>query len=374
MLVKEIKYSYNDISITPHRTTVIEHREDCNPFDDNGFLPIFTAPMSSVVDENNFNIFEENKIYPILPRSCDIKIRLEYSMEGKWASFSLSEFELYFCDESNVEHYNNFDKKALIDVANGHMEKIYKLVRKAKKIHGNNLKVMIGNIANPLTYYDVYSCGADYVRVGIGGGSCCITSSNTAVHYPQASLVSEMAEVKNNIKKTYCLNDEDLPKIIADGGIRNYSDVIKALALGADYVMIGGLFGSLIESCGKMYTKTHDGNTIFINRNDYDSIKEEDNMFVLVNEHDKTVIDNLYKVIYGMASKQGQIDIDGEKHKTSEGIIKEIKVTTNLNKWVDNMIAYLRSAMSYISVNKVCQMKFAKCILISDNAKNSINK
>ena len=93
----------------------------------------------------------------------------------------------------------------------------------------------------------------DFIRVGIGGGSGCITTSNVSTHYPQASLIDECY----NIKKQLLLETEDiLPKIIADGGIRNYDHVIKALALGADYVMIGSLFAQCIESAGEKTNKT----------------------------------------------------------------------------------------------------------------------
>ena len=81
----------------------------------------------------------------------------------------------------------------------------------------------------------------------------CITTSNVSIHYPQASLIDECY----NIKKQLLLETEDiLPKIIADGGIRNYDHVIKALALGADYVMIGSLFAQCIESAGEKTYKT----------------------------------------------------------------------------------------------------------------------
>ena len=374
MLNKVIKYSYNDVSVVPSKISEIEHRSECNPFYEDGFLPIFTAPMSSVVDESNFDIFEENKIHAILPRNCELNVRIKYSLENKWAAFSLAEFEDFFCDETNLQHYSKLDKKALIDIANGHMKKMYQLVSKAKKIHGDKLKIMIGNIANPETYKEVWKCGADYVRVGIGGGSCCITSSNTAINYPQASLISEILDIKWNLIREFNLNNDEMPKIIADGGIRNYSDVVKAMALGADYVMIGGLLGSLIESCGKMFTKCNDGSIMEIKNTDYEHIIENNGSFELYNTHDKTTINNLFKIVYGMASKQGQLDIIGKKCKTSEGISKEIPVTTNLKTWVNNMEDYLKSAMSYLNLKHLHCFYLAQVVLISNNAKEAINK
>ena len=77
----------------------------------------------------------------------------------------------------------------------------------------------------------------------------CITTSNVSIHYPQASLINECYK----IKQKYSSDRDFLPKIVADGGIRNYDHVIKALALGADYVMIGSLFAQCIESAGIKY-------------------------------------------------------------------------------------------------------------------------
>ena len=56
-LIKDLKYSYHDIAIKPAVISDISHREECNPFDDNKMLPLFTAPMSSVVNEKNFDIY-----------------------------------------------------------------------------------------------------------------------------------------------------------------------------------------------------------------------------------------------------------------------------------------------------------------------------
>ena len=92
----------------------------------------------------------------------------------------------------------------------------------------------------------------------------CITSSNTSIHMPQATLIDECNKEKKNIITLRDnrdnldepkFNESLFPKIVADGGIRNYSDIIKALALGADYVMVGSLFAQCIESAGEKTNK-----------------------------------------------------------------------------------------------------------------------
>lgn len=371
MLIKEIKYCYNDVMIVPNKISTIEHREECDPFHKDGYLPIFTAPMSTVVNLENFDLFENNKIHAILPRSIDYESRLSFALDNKWAAFSLKEFEDFFCDEGYVKHYIKHKKKVLIDIANGHMKKLYVLTKKAKRLYGESLQIMIGNIANPKTYEEVLKCGADYVRIGVGCGCGCITTSNTSVGFPLASLIEETVLLKHKIAEERGIPMCDMPKIIADGGVRNYSDVIKALALGADYVMIGSVFSQLVESAAK---------TFFINKKTdeyviYNPFKDniiEDNGIFLIN--DKHYVGNLYKIFYGMASKEGQIDINGIKTKTAEGIVKTLPCTTNINKWVDNMISYIRSAMSYTDIKSIYQLNKVTLILISDKTDKSINK
>ena len=119
MIIKETKYSYNDVMIIPSEVSNICHRGDINPFNDDEMLPIFTAPMDTVVNESNFELFEKNKITPILPRNIDLDIRLKFAFNNKWAAFSLKEFEENFI---GLEWDGKSNYKALIDVANGHMK------------------------------------------------------------------------------------------------------------------------------------------------------------------------------------------------------------------------------------------------------------
>lgn len=349
MLIDRTLYSYNDIMVKPAIISYIEHRSECNPFYSDGKLPIFTAPMSCLVNTENFDVFENNHINAILPRNINLETRCDYVKKGRWVAFSLAEFEELFC---NKDKRLDYTAKVLIDIANGHMSKLYKLIRKAKSIHGENLIVMTGNIANPETYFEAEDAGVDFIRVSVGTGSGCITSSNCGTGYGIASLINEVHDYKNEVLKrndyireyspTYKNKLSKAPLIVADGGIRNYSDVIKALALGADYVMIGSLLAQTYESCAKEVVK--DGKTC--------------------------------KEYYGMASKQGQIDINGAKTKTAEGICKLLPITGHLDTWVENMISYLCSAMSYTGIKELEYFGplNVDCVVISKSTQESINK
>ena len=81
----------------------------------------------------------------------------------------------------------------------------------------------------------------------------------------------------------------------------------------------------------------------------------------------------MYAKIYGMASREGQIAMNGKKVKTSEGISKTIKIEYTIATWVENFKDFLRSSMSYTNSKTLEEFKLAKKIVISDNAKNAIN-
>ena len=374
MLIKEMKYSYNDIAIVPAIKSNVEHRSECNPFTGKfgeSSLPIFTAPMSTVVNVHNFELFEQNHIIPILPRNFPLETRIYYLKRGKWAAVGLQEFEdLFLNNDWDMELYPEVN--VLIDIANGHMAKLHNIIYDAKtkyKWH-YKFKIMAGNVANPQTYYEMAKAGVDFVRLSIGTGSGCTTSSNVSIHYSIASLISETYEIKKKLEHA----GEWTPLIIADGGIRNYSDIIKSLALGSDYVMIGSVFASLIESAAPTFYYQNDGKSITeISPFEHKIDAYPDGTFDIDEEH---IIDNLHKVFYGMASRRGQEDINGEKKKTSEGIQKILPATTNLRKWKENMVSYIQSAMSYTNCFYIDDFnpENVDCIVISNQTKESINK
>ena len=293
-------YSLDDITIIPANLSHIEHRSECNVFDKAGKLPIFAAPMSCVINTRNYMKFEDNGIHTIIPRNIDFKTRFNLSKEV-FAAVSLSEFEQYIALAPKFEekHY------ICVDIANGHMKKLYDLSRTAKDVHKDNLILMVGNIANPETYKLYAEIGVDYVRAGIGSGNVCTTSANTGIHYPMASLIDDCYSLK--------LQNHYNTKIVADGGFKNFDQIIKALAIGADYVMIGQILAKSTQACGKA-----------------ELIKGE-----------------TLREYYGMSTKRAQKEFGKEGNTTAEGIVKWVKVEYTIEKWVDNFKSYLKSAMSY---------------------------
>ena len=184
MLEDKIGYAYNDVTIIPAIISEVNSRSECNPFIKDNFLPIFTAPMASVVNEDNLNDFLKNGIVPIIPRNIDIERRKYQMNEQQWIAVSLKEFEDLFINNYK-DRIGDFRTHYFIcvDIANGHMKSLYEKCLQAKKnAIGSNYKltIMTGNIANPETYEWIIKFNdandikvIDYIRVGIGGGSGC---------------------------------------------------------------------------------------------------------------------------------------------------------------------------------------------------------
>ena len=156
-------FDFDDILITPATSSPINSRKDVNPFYADGFLPLMTAPMDTVISLDNKDIFEQNKVHVILPRNVVCK-------DNVFISYGLDQFIDYFI---TTKRTSDRPFKVLIDIANGHMEKLINTSRLAKKIYGDNMILMVGNVANPWTFKEYCDIGVDYVRIGIGNGGGC---------------------------------------------------------------------------------------------------------------------------------------------------------------------------------------------------------
>jgi len=347
----EFKFDWNDITIVPAPLSDISSRKEVNPYLTDNTLPLFTAPMDMVVDENNANIFIENKINVCLPRN----IKYNSTDLENSGSTNPNYFYSYALDEiiEILQNNKTLPPKVLIDTANGSMIKLYNISKKIKEIYHDRIQLIVGNIANPETYRKYCEIGVDMCRCGIGAGSMCTTSANVSIHYPLASLISECYETSKEFEKP-C-------KIIADGGFKNYSDIIKALALGADFIMLGSIFNKALESCGETY---------FLSRNEkLYQISIEDAINRYNNGQD------VYKYYRGMSTKEVQRDWNKEKITTSEGISGYNKVEYTLSSWCENFTDYLKSAMSYTNSKTLDDfIGKAEWVHITQNAFNRFNK
>lgn len=352
MIIQDIKFDFDDLLIVPSSISYINSRKEVNVYDENNMLPLFTAPMDTVVCKGNIELFKKHKIYPIIPRTERYK-----DLNKGWIALSLFEFELLI---------DNFDSYAtyyiLIDIAHGHMKKLFDLVSKAKSTMPN-LFLMVGNVANPETYKILSELGADYVRIGVGNGGGCLTSQNVAIGYPLASLIDECYKISCTLNKP--------AKIVADGGMKNYSDIIKALALGSDKVMLGSILNRALESAGE----TFKANIKHIGVENWTEPGEPVDQY---SDEVKTAFLNgakFYKKFRGMSTKQVQRILGNENLKTSEGVTRMNPVEYTLEGWIENFSHYLASAMSYTnSKNLTDFIGNVDLVKITQNSFNRFNK
>lgn len=128
----------------------------------------------------------------------------------------------------------------LVDVAHGHHANMEVALAELKANLENYTDVIAGNIASAEAAEDLIAWGADGLRVGIGGGSLCTTRVKTGFGVPNVTSIMDVFKVAE---------DADVP-IMADGGIKSSGDIAKALAVGADCVMVGSLLAGTKESPG----------------------------------------------------------------------------------------------------------------------------
>lgn len=322
-------YSLDEFVLTPSVVSHVEHRKDVN-IKRNDMYPLFTAPMSCIIDENNVDKFVLNGINTIIPRSVPATTRLEFLKQGAWVAFGFKEAELIY---ENME-IETGAARICIDQANGHMKSLLKLCERLKDKFGDKIEIMTGNIANPATYLEYAYAGVDYVRVGIGGGNVCTTSVQTGIHYPMGSLIVNCNEYKQmliNEIENGTFRAKSIPKIVADGGFKRIDQIVKALALGADYVMLGEILAKSEEACGQVLPSVGNGDR--------------------------------YREYFGMSTERAQhivndasfFKVENFVPKHTEGQVKSVPIEYPIYEWLEDFAHALRSSMSYCNANELHQ-------------------
>lgn len=198
----------------------------------------------------------------------------------------------------------------------------------------------------------------------------CTTSANSSIHFPMVSLLTEINKFKDAVEA--CINDtnsvfKSIPKIIADGGFSNFDQIIKALAIGADYVMLGKIFAMSVEACGDILNKHYFGYDVLKDGPFQDWIRKQD--MSIIKDYD------CYRQYYGMSTKKAQTEFGNTELKTAEGIETLVPIKYTLAGWCDNFISYLRSAMSYCNSRTLEEFKNnARIEQISANSFNAYYK
>ena len=325
-------YSLDEICLTPAPVSEVKHRSDVVIYNTHNKLPLFSAPMSCVIDGNSAPKFEEAGINTIIPRNIEWEDRYLALVDGLWTAVGLKEAQ-YILDELDFENTRKI--RLCIDQANGHMHTLLELCKGLKTKFGDKIRIMTGNIANPKAYLEYAYAGVDYIRCGIGGGSACTTSVQTGMHCPMGSLIIECNKERNKLRQDIAFGARPLtvPKIVADGGFKRIDQIVKALALGADYVMLGEVLAKSKEACGIECYINNDGHVY----------------------RDVLHYPPTHREYFGMSTEKAQylvndasrFPVENFKPKHSEGQVRTVPIEYSIKVWVADFEHALRSSMSY---------------------------
>ncbi|NTW63307.1 MAG: IMP dehydrogenase [Chlorobiaceae bacterium] len=211
-----------------------------------------------------------------------------------------------------------------VDTAHGHSQAVITMVETIKKVYPD-LQVIAGNVATPDAVRDLVAAGADCVKIGIGPGSICTTRIVAGVGMPQFTAILNCAE---EAAKT------DTP-IIADGGIKYSGDIAKALAAGADSVMMGSIFAGTDESPGE---------TILLEGRKFKTYRGMGSLGAMSEPE-------------GSSDRYFQDASSESKKYVPEGIEGRIPSKGNLDEVVYQLIGGLKSSMGYCGVNNIEELK-----------------
>ena len=216
-----------------------------------------------------------------------------------------------------------------VDTAHGHSEGVLRMVSNIKSEH-KDLNVVGGNIATKDAAVALVEAGADVVKVGVGPGSICTTRVVTGVGVPQLSAIMEIDDYtrKNGIG------------LIADGGIKQTGDISKAIAAGADAVMMGSMFAGVDESPGE---------TIIYESRKYKSYRG---------------MGSLGAMAKGSKDRYFQ-DVEDDLKLVPEGIEGRVPYKGHLSEVVHQMVGGLRAAMGYCGTKNIDELKNAEFVQIS---------
>lgn len=218
----------------------------------------------------------------------------------------------------------------VIDTAHGHTKGVVDKLKEVKAKYPQ-LDVIVGNIATPEAAKYLVEAGADAVKVGIGPGSICTTRIIAGVGVPQLSAVNEVAKA---------IEGSGVP-VIADGGIRYTGDIVKAIAAGADTVMVGSMLAGVEESPGE---------TIIFEGRKYKSYRG---------------MGSLEAMQKGSKDRYFQDAEDDIKKLVPEGISGRVPYKGNLFEVVHQIIGGLRAGMGYCGAPSIDKLKGSKFVRIT---------
>lgn len=315
-----VSLSFDDILLLPSGTLEIDYRQDVdlsmtigNPKQPKSQLklntPIMIAPMEYVTSDKMLIAVDKLGGIGFVHRFQETESRIAQitNVNGR-AGFAVSIDECF--DNKLISSVLKSGCKVfLIDTAVGYSNKAINALKNLRELVGDSVHISTGNVATYESYELLMSNGADSVRVGIGGGAACVTRTVTGFGAP---TLSSIMDVYHNI------DPKEINGIIADGGIKQNGDIVKALAAGSSAVMMGSMFAGHEECDG--------------------------------------LLDNGNYKFRGLASEEMQADFKPKKDNWVyhvEGVSGEIKPRGSVENTIKHMINNMRSGLSYCNVNNI---------------------
>jgi len=276
-------------------------------------LPVISAPMDSVTAVAMAIAMRKAGALGIIHRYNSIEEQCEM-VKKTWEHVDYVGAAVGVTGDylKRASRLNHSGAKVLcIDVAHGHHRLMERAIKSIKDLLDDEVHIIAGNVATLEGFNDLADWGADSVRCNIGGGSICSTRIQTGHGVPGLHTIFECAK-----------SDRDA-KIIADGGIRSSGDIVKALAAGADFVMLGSMLAGTDESPGDMVIG---------------------------------VLNTKVKVYRGMASKEAQFDWRG-KCSFNEGISTTVPYKGKVKSVLEDLSNGVKSGLSYSGVRTIKELQ-----------------
>ncbi|HSB05769.1 MAG TPA: IMP dehydrogenase [Thermodesulfobacteriota bacterium] len=224
----------------------------------------------------------------------------------------------------------------VIDTAHGHSRDVLEAIRDTKK-NFPECQLIGGNVATREGTLDLIKAGVDGVKIGVGPGSICTTRIIAGIGVPQLSAILETATVGRKY---------DIP-IIADGGIKFSGDITKAIAAGADSVMIGNLFAGTDESPGELVLYQGRSYKVYRGMGSLEAMKEKE----------------------GSRDRYFQGDVESESKLVPEGIEGRVPYRGPLSFAIQQLIGGLKAGMGYIGAKAIQDLQQkAKFIRITSSS------
>ena len=242
--------TFDDVTLAPKYSEILPSEVNTSIRLSKNFeikIPLISSAMDTVTESKMAISIAKAGGIGVIHRNLNIKkqiheirkVKLKNYLVG--AAVGAGKYEI---ERAKAILKENIDL-IVVDTAHGHTKKVADIIKKIIKLKNKKTLLCAGNIATADAAKFLVKLGVDIIKVGIGPGSICTTRLVAGIGVPQLSAI---IDVKKGVKKSNV-------KIIADGGIKFSGDIAKALAAGADAVMIGSLFAGSSESPGKIIKK-----------------------------------------------------------------------------------------------------------------------